>query len=72
METVVTPIRNVVRRGILIGSVTKLGSRLGGVFVVRNLSQSLTLPANIIGVVGIPQMMFTNPIMTIHVNRTTD
>jgi hypothetical protein len=72
VETVVTPIRNVVRRGILIGSVTKLGSRLGGVFVVRNLSQSLTLPANIIGVVGIPQMMFTNPIMTIHVNRTTD
>ncbi len=32
----------------------------------------MTLPTAIIGVVGTPQMVFTNPIMTTHVNRTVD
>jgi hypothetical protein len=32
----------------------------------------LALPAAIIGVVGIPQMVFTNPIMTTHVNKIVD
>jgi hypothetical protein len=63
---------DVVRRGILIGSATKLGSGLGGVSVGRKLSGSSTLPIATIGVVGTPQMVFTNPIMTIHVNRTTN
>jgi hypothetical protein len=63
---------DVIRRGILIGFVTKLGSRLNGVLVRRNLSRSLALPKTTIGVVGILQMVFTNPIMTIHVNKIVD
>jgi hypothetical protein len=72
VEMIVAPNINVVRRGILIGSVAKLGSELGGVSVRRNLSQSLALPVATTEVVGIPQMVFTNPIMATHGNRTTD
>ncbi len=68
METVVAPNIDVVKRGVLIGFTAKLGSGLGGVSIIRNLNQSLALLA-IIGVVGIPQMVFTNPIMTTHVNK---
>jgi hypothetical protein len=35
---IVAPNIDVVKRGVLIGSTTKLGSRSGGVLVVRNLS----------------------------------
>jgi hypothetical protein len=38
MEIVVAPNINVVRRGVLIGSTTKLGSGSSGVSTVRNLS----------------------------------
>ncbi len=38
METIVTLSINVIRRGVLIGSITKLGSGLGGVSIVRNLN----------------------------------
>jgi hypothetical protein len=38
VETVVAPNINVVKRGILIISETKLGSGLGGVSTIRNLS----------------------------------
>ncbi len=48
---------DVIRRGILIGFVAKLGSELGGVLKGRNLSQSSTLPTTTIGVVGTPQMV---------------
>ncbi len=51
METIVAPNIDVVKRGVLIGYTTKLGSRLGGVLVVNNLSQNLTLL--IIRVIGI-------------------
>jgi hypothetical protein len=71
VEMVVTPTMDVVRRGILIGSTTKLGSGLGGVLARWKLNGSSTLPTTI-GVVGTPQMVFTNLIMTIHVNRTTN
>jgi hypothetical protein len=67
---VVAPNIHVIKRGILIGSIAKLGSELGGVSVIRNLSRSLTLLATTIRVVGIPQMVFTNPMMTTHVNKT--
>jgi NADH dehydrogenase FAD-containing subunit len=69
---VVAPNINVVRRGVLIGFTTKLGSGFGGVWVVRNLNQSLALPAIATRVVGIFQMVFTNPITTTHVNKTID
>jgi hypothetical protein len=45
---------DVVRRGVLIGSTTKLGSGLGGVSARRKLNGSLTLPITTIGVVGTP------------------
>jgi len=72
VETIVVPNINVVRRGVLIRSITKLDSGLGGILTVRNLSQSLALPIATTGVVDIFQMMFTNSIIIIHVNRTTD
>jgi hypothetical protein len=69
VEIVVAPSIDVVRREVLIGFPTKLGSGLGGVLVIRNLSRSLALPTTTTRVVGIPQMVFTNPITIIHVNR---
>jgi hypothetical protein len=45
---------DVVRRGVLIGSVAKLGSGLSGVLVRRKLSGSSTLPTTITKVVGRP------------------
>ncbi len=72
MEMVVAPNINVVKKGVLIGFIVKLGSESDGVSVGRNLSGSLVLPIAIIGVVGIPQMVFTNLIMTTHVNRTAN
>jgi hypothetical protein len=42
------------------------------VLVGRNLSQSLALPTTIIGAISILQMVFPNPIITTHGNRTID
>ncbi len=70
MEIIVVPNLEVVRRGILIGSIANLGSGLDGVLTGRNLSRSSTLPTTITRVVGTPQMVFTDLIMIIHVNRT--
>jgi hypothetical protein len=72
VETVVTPSTNIVRSGVLIGSTTNLGHGSNIILARRNLSWSLGLPAIIFGVVGTPQMVFINPIMTTHVNRTTN
>jgi hypothetical protein len=69
VEMVIAPNMDVVRRGILIRFVTKLSNGLGGVSIGRNLNRSLALPTIITKVVGTPQMVFTNPIMTTHVNR---
>jgi hypothetical protein len=38
VETIVAPSINVVKKEVLVGSIAKLGSELGGVSVVRNLS----------------------------------
>jgi hypothetical protein len=64
---VVAPNIDVIRKGVLIGSATKLRSGLGGILAVRNLNQSSTLPISTIRVLGIPQMVFTNLTIT-HVN----
>jgi hypothetical protein len=69
---VVVPNMDVVKRGILIGYAAKLGSGLGGILAGWKLSGSTTLPITIIRVVGTPQMVFTNSIMTTHVNRIVD
>jgi hypothetical protein len=61
---------DVVRKGVLIGFATKLGSGLGGILAKRNLNRSSTLPIIITRVVGTFQMVFTNLVMTTHVNRT--
>jgi hypothetical protein len=60
---------DVIRRGILIGYVAKLNSGLGGVSTRRKLSGNTTLPTTTTRVVGTFQMVFTNLIMTPHVNR---
>jgi hypothetical protein len=69
---VVAPNTNVVSSRILIGSTTNLSSGLDGILEGRNLSQSLALPTTNIGVVGTPQMVFTNMIVTTHVKRTAN
>jgi len=72
VEMVVVPNIDVVRRGVLIGFVAKLGSRSNGILAIRNLSQSSTLPIATIGVVGIPQMVLPNLLMITHVNKIVD
>jgi hypothetical protein len=59
---------DVVKNGTLIGSETNLGSGLGGI----SARKSLALPPATIRVVGTPQMVFTNLIMTTHVNKIAD
>ncbi len=46
METIVTINMDVVRKGVLIGSVVKLGNGLGGVSATTNPIQSLALYTN--------------------------
>ncbi len=72
IEIVVVPNIDVVKRRILIGFVTKLGSGLRVILARHNLNGSTTLPIVNIGVVGTPQMVFTNLIMITHVNKTTN
>ncbi len=62
---------DVVKRGTLIGCVVKLGSGSDGISTRMNLNQNLALPTTTIGVIGTLHMVFSNLIMTIHVNRTT-
>ncbi len=69
---VIVPTMDVVIRGVLIRSATKLGSGSDGISTGRKLSGSLALPTITIRVVRTFQMVFTNPITTIHVNRTID
>jgi hypothetical protein len=68
MEIVVVPNINVVRKGVLIKSVSKLGNGSCGVLA----NQSLALPTVTTKVVGTLQMVFTNPIITTHVNKTAN
>jgi len=53
VEMVVAPNIDVVRKGVLIGSVTKLSSGLGGVSTRRNVNRSSMLPTTNIRSVGI-------------------
>jgi hypothetical protein len=69
VETIVAPNIYVVTRGVVIGSTTKLGNELSGISTKKILNRNTTLPIVTMGVVGTPQMVFTNPIMIIHVNR---
>ncbi len=72
VETVVVPNIDVVKRGVLIGFATKLGSGSGGVLARRNLNWSWALPTATIKVIGIPQVVFINLIMAIHGNMITN
>ncbi len=72
VETIVVPSMDFVKKGVLLGFVTKLSSGLGGVSAGRNLNRSLALLVVIVKVVGRPQMVFTNPITITHVNKTID
>jgi len=66
------PNKDVVERGVLIRFTTKLINESNGVSVVRNLNQTSALPTATIGVIGMPQMVFINPITTIDVNKIAD
>ncbi len=66
------PNMNVARRGVVIGSAVNLNHGLGKFSMGRNLSRSLELPMGNTRVFGTPQMVFTNPIMIIHVHKTID
>jgi hypothetical protein len=59
VETIVTPNMNVVRRGILIAFVAKLGSGWNGILIGRKLNGNTTLPTTTTRVVGTPQMVFS-------------
>ncbi len=65
------PNMNVVRRGVVIRFTTNLDHGLGRFSMGRNFNENSRLPIIIIGIVGTPQMVFTSPIMIIHVNKTT-
>jgi len=71
VDIVVAPNTNVVRRGVVIEFVINLGHGSDEFSVGRSLSRSLGLPSTNTGVFGTPQMVFINPIMTIHVHKTT-
>ncbi len=51
---VIASTMDVVKRGVLIGSTTKLRSGSDGVSIKRKLSGSSTLPTTTTGVVGTP------------------
>ncbi len=69
VETIVATTMDVDKMVVLIGSVTTLGSGSNGISTRRKLSGSAILPTTTIEVVGTPQMVFTNLIMTIHMNK---
>jgi len=71
VETVITPNMDVVKNGMVIGSVLNVSHGLSGFLAIRNLSRSSRLPTINTRVVRTPQMVFTNPIMTIH-DKTTN
>ncbi len=72
VEMVIAPNIIVVKRGVQIKSITKLGSGSSGISTVRNLNRCSTLLVATTRVVGIRQMSFTNLITIIHVNMTID
>jgi len=71
VEMVITPSMDVVKNGMVIGSVLNVSHGLSGFLAKRNLSRSSRLPTINTRVVGTPQMVFTNPIMIIH-DKTTN
>jgi hypothetical protein len=71
VETIIEPCIDIVKKGVLIGSTTKLGNKLGGILVGRNLNRSSALATTTTRVVGIPQMVFTNLVTATHGNKTT-
>ncbi len=72
VEIVVAPSTNLIKCGILIGSTIILDSGSSGVSTRRNMSRSFALSITTIRVVGTPQIVFTNLIITTHVNKTTN
>jgi hypothetical protein len=63
---------DVVKKGILMDLQQNWVAKSGGILVVRNLSRSLVVPIITTGIVGTHQMVFTNPITIIHVNKTVN
>jgi len=72
METVIAPTMDVIRRGVVIGSIINVSRGSSEFLVGVNLSKSSKLLIVNTGVGGTQQMVFTNPIMIIHVHKTTN
>jgi hypothetical protein len=72
MEIVVAPNMDVVRRGVVIGFVVNVNRGSSEFLVGVNLNRSLKLPIVNIGVIGTQQRVFINPVMIIHVHKTTN
>jgi hypothetical protein len=64
VETIIVPNMNVVRREVVIGFATNLSHESCEFLARRNLNRNSRLIIAKIRVVGTPQMVFTNPIMT--------
>ncbi len=71
VDTIVAPNTNVVRKRVVVESIINLGHGLGKFLMGRSLNWSLGLPSANTGIVGTPKMVFTNLIMTTHVQKTT-
>jgi hypothetical protein len=72
VDTIVVPNTNVVRKGVVIRYVINLGCGSCEFSMKRNFSKISGLPMVNTRVVGTPQMVFINPIMTTHVHETID
>ncbi len=64
VEMIVAPNMNVIKRGVIFGFATNLGHGSCEFLARRNLNRNSGLLVTKIGIVGTPQMVFTNPIMT--------
>jgi hypothetical protein len=64
VETIIVPNMNVVKGGVVIGFATNLSHGSCDFLAIRNLNRNSGLLIVKIRVVGTPQMVFTNPIMT--------
>jgi hypothetical protein len=72
VNTVVAPNMNVGKKGIITEFAVNLSCESDKFSKGTSLNRSSGLPMTNTRVVGTPQMVFTNPIMIIHVHKTID
>jgi hypothetical protein len=72
LDMVFEPNTNVSKKGVIIRFVINLDRGSNRFSASMNLNRSSGLLTTNIGVVGTPQLVFTNPIMTTHEHKTID